>query len=228
MSNLRERLRSEMTAEIKQAARDRLAVEGPDLSLRAVARDVGMVSSAIYRYFPSRDDLLTALIVDGYTALADRVEAAESAVPRTDLAGRFAAVAHAVRDWAKAHPAEYALLYGTPVPGYVAPQETVVPVARMGVVLIDILRDGFSAGELVVSPDDRMPQRLREDLADMLAGVDRSGVPAELLSRGLLAWSSVFGLISFELFGHLVGAVSDHDLNFEYQIRALNREVGLV
>src|SRR5947207_15382093 len=109
----RERVRAELTREITETARRHLATEGAaGLSLRAVARDLGMVSSAIYRYFPSRDDLLTALIIDGYNAVGAAVEAAEGAVPRLDFPGRWFATCRALRAWALAHPHEYALVYG--------------------------------------------------------------------------------------------------------------------
>src|SRR5438046_9390013 len=91
----RARARVETTEQIKQIARHHLAVEGPNLSLRAVARDLGVVSSAVYRYFASRDELLTALIVDGYTSMPDEVERAEAAVPRRDPAGRWTALGRA-------------------------------------------------------------------------------------------------------------------------------------
>ena len=124
----RERVRAELTREITEVARSQLATEGAGgLSLRAVARDMGMVSSAIYRYFPSRDDLLTALIVDGYNAIGEVAEQADTAVPAGDYTGRWLAVCRAVRDWALAHPHEYALVYGSPVPGYQAPQQTIGP-----------------------------------------------------------------------------------------------------
>ena len=90
-----------------------------------------MVSSAIYRYFPSRDDLLTALIIDGYNAIGEAAEQAEAACPAGDFAGRWRAVGQAIRDWALAHPHEYALVYGSPVPGYRAPEQTIGP-ARPG------------------------------------------------------------------------------------------------
>ena len=86
-----------------------------------------MVSSAIYRYFPSRDDLLTALIVDGYNAIGEVAEQADAACPAGEYTGRWLAVCRAVRDWALAHPHEYALVYGSPVPGYQAPQQTIGP-----------------------------------------------------------------------------------------------------
>lgn len=126
----RERARIEVTAAIKDEARRMLAAEGAaKLSLRAVARELGMVSSALYRYFPSRDELLTALIVDAYDsvgAAAERAEAAARAAgapPRT----RWLAICEAFRAWALAHPHEYALIYGSPVPGYSAPSTPSAP-----------------------------------------------------------------------------------------------------
>ena len=127
----RERVRAELTREITDVARAQLATEGAGgLSLRAVAREMGMVSSAIYRYFSSRDDLLTALIVDGYNAIGEAAEQANAAYAAGDYAGRWLAVCRAIRDWALAHPHEYALVYGSPVPGYQAPQQTIGPAAR--------------------------------------------------------------------------------------------------
>src|SRR3954471_6501176 len=112
----RERARIEVTAAIKDEARRRLAAEGAaKLSLRAVARELGMVSSALYRYFASRDDLLTALIVDAYDAVGAAAERAEAATDRADLLGRWLATARAVRAWTLANPHEYALIYGSPV-----------------------------------------------------------------------------------------------------------------
>src|ERR1700691_6632190 len=97
-TSIRARVRAEMTAEIKAAARRHLETEGANLSLRAVARDMGMVSSALYRYFASRDDLLTALILDAYNALADAVEAADAAVTeRSQLRARWLATARGIR-----------------------------------------------------------------------------------------------------------------------------------
>src|SRR4051812_34165194 len=142
-ASIRARVRAEMTEEIKAAARRHLAADGANLSLRAVARELGMVSSAIYRYFASRDELLTALIVDAYDAIGSAAERAEAAVDRADLRGRWLTACRAVREWALANPHEYALLYGSPVPGYAAPQDTVPPASRVPVLISGILRDGF-------------------------------------------------------------------------------------
>src|SRR6185312_17499730 len=120
--SLRARVRAEMIGEIKRVALEHLARDGSALSLRAVARDMGMVSSAVYRYFPSRDELLTALIIDAYDSVGAAAELDEADARRTDYAARWMATARAVREWAVTHPQEFALIYGSPVPGYQAPQ----------------------------------------------------------------------------------------------------------
>lgn len=103
---VRERVRAEMTDEITRVAREQLARQGANLSMRAVAREVGVVSSALYRYFPSRDELLTALVLRAYRELAVAATAAEATAPREDPAGRWAALCHGIRGWAQAHPHE--------------------------------------------------------------------------------------------------------------------------
>ena len=147
-----------MVTEIKAVARRHLATDGANLSLRAVARDMGMVSSALYRYFASRDDLLTALIIDAYNALGAAVEKADAAVgERGDFRGRFLILGRAVRQWALANPAEYALIFGSPVPGYAAPANTVVAAQRTPDVLLGILVDGL-AGIAVRAPAAELPR----------------------------------------------------------------------
>jgi AcrR family transcriptional regulator len=174
-----------------------------DLSLRAIARELGMVSSAMYRYFASRDELLTRLIVDSYERLGDAVEQADARVRRDDFRGRWRAEAMALRTWAVAHPAEYALLFGTPVPDYAAPQDTIGPASRYTVVLLNLLVDMENAGHSLAAP---VPQKLRRDFARLRA---RFPVPADdaLLMCGMSAWAAVMGAISLELFGHLHNVV---------------------
>ena len=147
----RARVRAALTREIVDAARRHLATDGAaGLSLRAVARELGMASSAVYRYFPSRDELLTTLIVEAYDALGAAAEEAADNAPRDDLRARLHAACDAVRGWALAHPHEYALVYGSPVPGYAAPQATIGPAARVGAVLSRIVADGVATD--VVDP----------------------------------------------------------------------------
>jgi AcrR family transcriptional regulator len=223
---LRARVRAEMVEEIKQIARRQLAEQGAsNLSLRAVAREMGFVSSAIYRYFPSRDELLTALIIDAYNAIGDAVTAAESRVDRADLEGRFGATCHAVRDWARAHPHEYALIYGSPVPGYHAPQDTIGPATRVTNLMGMILVDGARHGALREPGDERLSIEVATDMVRI--GDSFPGVPPALMARGLFVWTELFGAVTFELFGRLVGIIEDRDAWFDHQVRVLTRYVGL-
>ncbi|WP_245707429.1 TetR/AcrR family transcriptional regulator [Pseudonocardia oroxyli] len=211
----RARVRAQLTAEIVEVARAHLATAGAaQLSLRAVARELGMVSSAVYRYFPSRDDLLTALIIEGYDALGAAVEAAGG----DSLLQRWLAACAAAREWALAHPHEYALLYGSPVPGYQAPQDTIAPAGRVALVLAGIVRDGIAAGEIAV-PEESAPVS-----REMLDAVD---LPEGLGGRLVQAWSSLFGAISFELFGHTHNVVEDHEQHFTQVATRLAAGVGI-
>src|SRR5947207_1357236 len=225
----RERVRAELTREITETARRHLATEGAaGLSLRAVARDIGMVSSALYRYFPSRDDLLTALIVDAYNALGEVAEKADAGFgDRRDFAGRWLAVARAVRGWALSRPHEYALIYGSPVPGYAAPQDTVVPATRVVLVLGGILADANVAGVLHPPVHGvRLPAVLRAELRT-IGELIAHGVDERILARGLMAWTELLGSVSFELFGHYTNVFDERTAWFEYQIRTMLRFIGL-
>ena len=200
---MRARVRAEMTDEIKQTARRHLAADGaPNLSLRAVARDLGMVSSALYRYFASRDELLTALIIDAYDALGEAAEQAEAAVDR-GRPGRAlprSATPCGTGRWRSPH--EYALIYGSPVPGYAAPQDTVGPATRVVVVLGAILADGVAAGVLRPRPvtgSDPGASRAGPCRADGHA----PGMPPTVMARGMIAWTELFGAVNFEVFGRL-------------------------
>ncbi|MEU0396910.1 TetR/AcrR family transcriptional regulator [Streptomyces sp. NPDC006208] len=221
----RERARIEVTAAIKEEARKQLAREGAaKLSLRAVARELGMVSSALYRYFPSRDDLLTALIVDAYDAVGAAAESAVAAVPdRGDPLVRWGALCSAVRGWALAHPHEYALIYGSPVPGYQAPQDTVGPASRVGLALISIVRDAHRAAGIALPP---LTPRLRPE-AERLSADLAPDLPPAVAVALVAAWSEIFGLISFEIFGQFHRIVEDREAFFAHATDRLAHEVGL-
>ena len=213
----RARVRAELTREILIVGRRHLAEVGAvGLSLRAVARDVGMVSSAIYRYFPSRDDLLTALILEAYESLADTATAADARCRRADLSGRWLAVCRSVRGWALANPHEYALVYGTPVPGYVAPQVTLEPVTRLANVVAAILRDASRSGRLVKSTAP-MAKKVRRAL-DPLKKALTAELPDEAVAGALIGWTHLFGAVSFELFGHRHNVVEDYSVFFDFEM----------
>jgi AcrR family transcriptional regulator len=200
----RERARAQTVADIVRLGREHLAVHGAAaLSLRAVARDLGVVSSAVYRYVESREELLTLLLIDAYNELGDAVDAAIGAVPEADFGGRFAALGNAVREWALREPSRYALLFGSPVPGYQAPAErTTGPGTRVITALIGILDGAFRAGRLAATGrrGPAVPAGLAGDLAKIRAEFGLA-VPDDLLARGALAWTSLFGAVSFEVFG---------------------------
>ncbi|MEV0415257.1 TetR/AcrR family transcriptional regulator [Streptomyces sp. NPDC050448] len=224
----RERARTELTREIIEAARRRLATEGAaGLSLRAVARDLEMVSSAIYRYFPSRDELLTALIVDGYNALGAAAEANEpDASNASDYAGRWLALGHAVRDWAVAHPQEYALLHGSPVPGYRAPQDTVVPAMRTIQVYGRLISAAHRADAVTAPAGVPGPPALLAADAERVRRV-MPGVPDGLALRAVGAWTALFGWIGFELSGQFEGTLLERRAAFDHHLRCQATLLGL-
>jgi AcrR family transcriptional regulator len=227
-NTLRQRIREELRSEITKLARAQLATEGAGgLSLRAIARDLGMAPSAVYRYFPSRDDLLTALIIEGYTAIARAVEAADAALPRDDYLGRWLAVCRAVRGWALVHPHEYALVYGSPVPGYRAPDGTVEPAMRDKIVYGRIVSDAYEAGAL--RPSEVAPpgaESFAPDAERMRAAV-LPGVPDRVVIAALTAWSGMFGMLNLELFGHFNYVIEDRATLFDQAMASLGRMLGL-
>jgi AcrR family transcriptional regulator len=244
-----------MIAEIKAVARRHLETDGANLSLRAVARDMGMVSSALYRYFASRDDLLTALILDAYNALGEAAEAADAAVTgRSQLRARWLATAHGIRGWALRTPAEYALLFGTPVPGYAAPADTIAAAARTPVVLIRILADGFASGALTGESAFRIgapaggPGALaaagpagRPQAAGIAAGLSDAvradlnrargdiapELPDELMLTGITGWIQLFGMVSFELSGQFNNVIEARAEFFGLQMEVMADLIGL-
>jgi AcrR family transcriptional regulator len=225
----RQRVRDELTREIKDVARRHLAEQGSAaLSLRAVARELGMASSAVYRYFATRDELLTALIVDAYDSVGEAAEGAEAKVDRGDLLERWLQTAVAVRGWALGHRYEYELIFGSPVPGYAAPQVTIDPAARIPLLLVGIVRDAGGPGEIGSVPEvpEEVPEPVRADLSGLAELLELAAPPA-VVAEMLMAWTGLIGCISFEMFGHLVGSVTDYDTYFRYQMTTTGRRLGL-
>lgn len=220
--------REQLTRAILDSARAQLATAGPaQLSLRAVARDLGMASSAVYRYFGSRDELLTALIIEAYDELGATAEQADAGVTRrSSYALRWEEACHAVRSWAVANPHEYALLYGSPVPGYAAPRDTVPPASRVTRVLIGVLIDAAAAGIRPAGPQAPVSRRLHSALAG-LRDFSEGALDDTAVLALLHAWASVIGTLTLELFGHIVGAVDDYDAYFAHVVKQLGTELGL-
>jgi AcrR family transcriptional regulator len=200
-STPRERARVQTMEDITRIGREHLTVHGAAaLSLRAVARDLGVVSSAVYRYVSSRDELLTLLVVDAYNELGDHVDAALEAAPDDDFAAQFRALGWAVREWGLQEPARYALLFGSPVPGYAAPAEqTTVPGTRVIVALVQLYERAFAAGAVVV-PATVGPPKALADSFELIRAQFALTTPDELIARGVLVWATLFGVVNFEVF----------------------------
>lgn len=239
VAGVRERARAEVMSQILASAHRQLAEVGPgELSLRAVAREIGMVSSAIYRYVASRDELLTLLIIDAYNDLGAAAERAESVVDRADLLGRWLAITHSARDWALNHPNDYALIFGSPVPGYAAPQDTIGPASRIPRLMTAVLaqakaRTGSAApparSARPASPSAQASlapvlATMAEDpaFAELAVGSSSSGghpspdrdsvvaaLSADAMAVGILVWTHLLGSLSAELFGHRHNVVAD-------------------
>lgn len=220
----RQRARVAALADIKRIARRQLAEGGAGaLSLREIAKEMGLVSSAVYRYVPSRDALLTALIAEAYDRLGELAESADAALARDDLAGRWRALAGSLRDWAVAQPTDYTLVFGPPVPGYEAPPETYAPAQRWFEIMIDILRR--SGLDLPVPQDAVLRAALTELRNRRSPGSPLGGVVA-----GLAYWAQLHGLVSLEIHGQtafVLGVDGGAAALFGYCVEAQVRDLGL-
>ncbi|HEY5150232.1 MAG TPA: TetR/AcrR family transcriptional regulator [Mycobacterium sp.] len=217
----RQESRQRIETQILELARRQLVTQGAaGLSVRAIARDLGMVSSAVYRYVASRDELLTLLLVDTYSELADHVEQARRRAEagwRTDVT----AIAGAMRRWALDQPACWALLYGSPVPGYHAPAElTGGPGTRVVRALFDAVATGVSTGAIRLT-NTPVAQLLSADLTRLRDEFEFPGDDA-LTLRCTVAWSIVVGAVSLEVFGQYgADTFSDPGAVFDEQVRIL-------
>ncbi|WP_067467488.1 TetR/AcrR family transcriptional regulator [Nocardia amamiensis] len=225
----RERLRAQTLVDIKTIAMNLLAEGGPDaISLRAIAREMGMTAGAVYGYYATRDDLISTLISDVYTALVDRLEAARDAVPAEDPAGRIVAWGEAVRDWAVERPAEFRLIYGDPVPGYQPPPGGPAAAAELRACT------GLVGLAAAAWPHAAQRQTMGECAwsdfdADLTEHV-RAGFPAlppDALALALRMWGRMHGLIALEVYGHLRPQSRAPAKLFRAEMLDLVRSLGL-
>jgi AcrR family transcriptional regulator len=226
----RERVRQEMTAEILAVARQHVAREGAAaVSLRSIARDLEMAPSALYRYFNGRDVLLSALILTAYESLAGAAERAADGVQGSgdSDASRWLAVPRALRSWALAHPHEWGLIFGTPVPGYQAPEETVQPYARVALALVRPVVEAEAGGRLErPGPERAVSEGLRQAVAPVAAALFPAMAVGTVV-RAIGAWTTIVGAISLEVFGHWRNTILDPDQFFEATISHAAESIGL-
>lgn len=216
----RAQARAQMLTEIRTRALAQLAEEGAaGLSLRAIARDLGLVSSGIYRYYANRDELLTALIVEAYDELATAVAAA--AVAEHESRQCFLTRWGAFRGWALAQPARFQLLYGSPVPGYRAPAETIASATAVLVALLEVLPAGPLDGGRAADP--ALDQQLTAVARGL--GVDLVG---PRMSTAVAGFAELVGLVTLELGGHLVGGFEPADALVAQALHDLADRLGLV
>jgi AcrR family transcriptional regulator len=229
----RERLRAQTLAEIKAEARRQLVASGPSgVSLRGVAREVGMTAPALYRYFPSLEDLVDAVTVDLFDELVVAMEQARDAVPAEQVVERLVAISRAFRAFAIAHPHEFQLMFGTP-PGALGAEQTdacAQASGRFGNVFAEQFREVWRAHPFPVAAD----AELVPDLADAvdaywswLVAEFAPDIPKGAVIAFLQAWVRIYGTVAMEVFGHLGWAMADGDPLFEQTLHDIGCAWGL-
>jgi len=213
---MRERYRAQVRGEVKQAARRQLAESGPGgVSVSAIGKQLGVSGPALYRYFASRDELLTELVIDAYNDLADALRAAAGRTPRQDPRCQLETLARAYRSWALAQPHRYRLLFGPPLPGYDAHAQRLVDASQTAMnQLLGVVR------ELEDRTAPAPPQPLASQLTAWAQAHDPGTGPATAL-RALLIWSRLHGLVSLEIAGNFAAMGIDPGQVFEAQLGAL-------
>jgi AcrR family transcriptional regulator len=224
----RARQRQATVAEIKALARAQLADGGAGaVNLRAIAREMGTTSSALFRYFGSHADLISALLADAYAALADAVAAAVDARPEDDHAGRWAALCQAYRDWSLASPAEFALTHGTPVPGYQAPMEATGPAAARTITTALRVYTAAVAAGAADPARSTVPAGLETGpLWQAILHDQAQAYQPRLAGIILTAWACIIGYLSAEIFGSLTALITDTGPLYLAQIRAVMASMG--
>lgn len=225
---INEQLRQARSEEILEAARAQLAAEGlAGFSLRAVARRLELAPNAIYNYYPSLDDLITALLLAAFSRFAQALQAADKP-DAADSAGRFAAVCAAYRSWAVANPIDYDLIFGRPIPGYQAPDALLGPVAGQGfAIALKILIDAWQAGQLSVP---ERYQAIPPGIAGFLAERGKAaeaGLPLALHYLMLTAWARLHGMVTLEIHGSGAHAIGDMAAFYQHGVACLIAEIGL-
>lgn len=225
----RERRRTETTAEIKDVALRLMAEGGPgSITLRAIAREMGMTANAVYSYFATRDELVTALIQDVYGELADVVIAARDARKPADASGRIMAWSCAFRDWALANPEGFRLIYGDPVPGYQAPEGGAAPEAehRVCAGLTELAAGAWPTAEPLYADyrfewSDFDPTLVAETRAEF------PGLPPAVIAVALRIWGHLHGLVSLEIRGNLGAQTTNPEKLYRNEVNALIRSFGM-
>jgi AcrR family transcriptional regulator len=225
----RERFRQITMDEIKTIARRQMIENGTaGISLNAIARTMEISGPALYRYYASRDALITALGIDAYSALAETLESAAREQPTAPPAERLMAVLMAYRRWAVDHPVEFQLIFGNPIPGYHGPEDIISPVARrVFSPILQILAESFQHGDLKPpSGTTNLPSGLQVTL-EVLHQNEPPAIPAEVIYIGLVGWYHIHGMIMLELFNHSTTMINDPALFYRHEVLRLFKSMNL-
>jgi AcrR family transcriptional regulator len=228
----RDRVRAATTGEIKQTARRILVAEGPQaVSLRAIAREMGMTAPALYRYFGSHEDLIKHVVADIFEEIADDIHAAITAADQAssgDMAAKLVAACGEFRRWSLSHKEEFGLLFGTPLPGLEAVHDDVLDdcAQKFSGTFFALFQELWHKRPFPIPADDQIDPSLREQLAHYreLLGVD---LPLGAGLTFLRCWVRLYGMVSLEVFGHLHFALSDAAPMFDITLAELADLVGL-
>ncbi len=225
----RERLREATLTEIKSIARQQMAEQGvATISLRAIAVQMGMAAPSLYNYFKNRDDLVTALILDTFNAQADRLEEASRSRPAQDYAGRFEAACSAYREWNLAHPTDFALILGKPIPGYELPAETLTPAARRSLaVFVELFQAAWQEGRLRLPVEYAdPPTELRQQL-ELFCQQQEFKLDGPVLHLVLTTWAHLLGLLVIEVYGHYQPILANPGELYRFEVQAIIERLGL-
>lgn len=223
----REKFRQITIEEIKTLARRQMAEAGTaSISLNAIARQMGISGPALYRYFESRDALITTLIVDSYNALADTLEETASNHAEAAPAVRLMQVLLTYRRWALDHAVDFQLIFGNPIPGYAAEEGVTQPVAsRVFAPILRILAEYYADGN---HPLPEVSISLPPGLTVNLPEAARSpALPEAVIYIGVVGWYHIHGMIMLELFHHLTPIVSDMEAFYRYELTRLLESMNM-
>ncbi|MEM9953550.1 MAG: TetR/AcrR family transcriptional regulator [Chloroflexota bacterium] len=223
--------RAETANDIKRIARQQLADKGTNgISLRGIARELGMTAPAIYNYFPKLDDLITALLVDAFSGHANAIENAIDAHEHPKA--QFQAGIRAYRQWALEQPSDFQLIYGNPIPGYEAPREITVPLAsRPQELLVRCLVAAQEIGALTVPATyQTVPESITEHVAAILYShypeIQAITNHMALFYMVTVGWSRIQGIIMLEIHKHLAPTIGDVDTFFEQEVESYMIQIG--
>ena len=237
----RDRVRAATTQEIIQTARRLLVQQGPDaVSLRAIAREMGMTAPALYRYFSSHEELLRHVVADIFTELASHVRAAvDAAVDNTAgeltkaevMVVKMIAGCREFRAWTLEHVPEFSMIFGSPLPGLeylheMSRDPTVDCGYQFGQVFLDLFGELYRRRPFSIPADDEIEPGLRDQLA-RYRELTNTDLPLGALQTFLRCWVLLYGTVSLEVFGHLKFALDDASPMFELMLADLAPMIGL-